>query len=137
MEQLAKNYEHRFSFTQQQVDQFAEISGDKNPIHLDESYAAKSIFKRRILHGFLVGSVFSKVFGTIYPGEGTIYLKQDMRFLAPMYTNINYTAHFHILEVFNDKRRARVKTVVKDEKDKDMIVGEAVIQHKTFEKYSL
>lgn len=59
------SFEHQFSFTQKVVDEFARITGDNNPIHINEVEAAKSIFKRRILHGFLSGSVFSKVFGTL------------------------------------------------------------------------
>ena len=70
------SYEHEFSFSQDSVKRFAEVTGDNNPIHLDSVYAATTPFKKPIMHGFLSGSIFSKVFGTIYPGEGTIYLKQ-------------------------------------------------------------
>ena len=103
-------YEHLFSFTQEDVNRFAEISGDNNPIHLDEEYAKKTIFKKRIIHGFLNGSVFSKVFGTIFPGEGTIYLEQTMSNRKPMFTNITYTAFFEILTIDRVKGRASIET---------------------------
>ena len=74
MVKLDSQFEHLFSFTQKDVEAFAKVTGDNNPVHLDESYAAKTMFKRPIMHGMLGATVFSKVFGTMFPGEGTIYL---------------------------------------------------------------
>lgn len=124
-------FEHPFSFTQEDVINFAEASGDKNPVHLDEDFAKSTIFKRRILHGFLGGSVFSKVFGTISPGYGTIYLSQSMFFYRPMYTNTNYIASFEVLEIKKDKNRARISTKIKDLEGNLIIGGEALIQHES------
>ncbi len=64
---------------------FAELSGDVNPVHLSDDFAASTIFKRRIAHGFLTGSLFSTVLGTKLPGPGCIYLSQNMKFKAPVY----------------------------------------------------
>ena len=72
-------YQTSFSFSQNDIIMFAELTGDKNPIHLDEEVAKNTIFGKRILHGFLGASIFSKVFGTIFPGEGTIYIKQNFK----------------------------------------------------------
>lgn len=130
---LGDYFEYEFSFMQEDVDNFAKASGDFNPIHLDREFAKKSIFKKRILHGFLGGSVFSKVFGTIFPGEGTIYLKQNMSFFKPMFTSENYVATFKILEVQKDKNRALVQTQVLDENKNIIINGEALIQHHAIE----
>jgi len=70
-EKLNEKDEYRltFSYSQEQVNKFAEVTGDNNPLHLDEEYAATTMFKRPIMHGFLGGSVFSKIFGTLFPGE--------------------------------------------------------------------
>lgn len=122
-------YSINFSFTQEQVVQFAEASGDKNPIHLDAEYAKTTIFKRQIIHGFLGGSIFSKVFGTIFPGNGTIYLSQNMKFMQPMYVDTIYQAHFLIKEIIPGKHRALCETRIVEASDKDVIVGEALIQH--------
>ena len=84
---IKQEFNYPFSFTQEQVLKFAESTGDNNPIHLDDEFAAKSIIEQKIVHGFLSGSVFSKIFGTIYPGVGTLYLKQSMVFISPMYIN--------------------------------------------------
>lgn len=126
---LGKIFKYDFAFTQVDVENFAEASGDFNPIHLDADYAKDTIFGRTIIHGFLAGSVFSKVFGTIFPGNGTIYLKQSMNFLKPMFTNEAYTAIFTVTEVISHKHRAMVKTEVFDSQELVTISGEALIQY--------
>ena len=128
--QLDSKFEYTFSFSQEQVIAFAEVTGDNNPIHLDEAYAKTTVFKQRILHGFLGASVFSKVFGTMFPGEGTVYLKQSMSFLRPMIADTNYKAIFTVSKVFSEKNRAIVKTEVFNDRNKAMISGEALIVHK-------
>ena len=65
-------YRHEVTYTQEGVIAFAEITGDKNPIHLDPEFAAKTPFGRPIVHGFLSASVFSKVFGMLFPGQGNL-----------------------------------------------------------------
>jgi len=129
---VGSTFDYPFRFSQQDVLKFAEATGDKNPIHLDEEYASKSIFKKRIIHGFLGGSIFSKVFGTIFPGEGTIYLKQDMAFFRPMYVDTNYTAVFTVLKIFREEGRALIKTEVLNEDRKIAISGEALIQNSIY-----
>jgi 3-hydroxybutyryl-CoA dehydratase len=124
-------YEHAFRFSQEDVITFAEATGDRNPIHLDNEYATKSIFKKRILHGFLGGSIFSKVFGTLFPGKGTIYLKQDMSFYKPMYTDVDYMAVFKVIETFPEKKRALVKTDIIDKHQNIITAGEALISHES------
>jgi acyl dehydratase len=109
-----ETYTHSFKFSQDEVNRFAEVTGDKNPVHLDAAYAAKTMFKRPIMHGMLSASLFSKVFGTLFPGEGTIYLKQSLSFLKPMYVDTDYEAVFTVKEVVGDKNRAVVETLIKD-----------------------
>lgn len=122
-------FEYSFSFSQDDVIKFAEATGDYNPIHLDTDFASKSIFKRTIIHGFLGGSVFSKVFGTMFPGEGTIYLKQDMAFYKPMFTATLYKAVFKIVDTTIEKNRATVETQIIDDDGSIIIRGEAIIKH--------
>ena len=107
-------FKQEFSFSQEQVNKFAELTGDSNPLHLDAAYAATTPFKRPIMHGMLSASLFSKVFGTLFPGEGTIYLKQSLSFLKPMYVDTNYEAFFTVKEVIKDKNRAVIETLIKD-----------------------
>lgn len=130
MIQKGETYSHEFKFTQNEVNQFAEVTGDKNPVHTDAEYAAKTMFKRPIMHGMLSASLFSKVFGTLFPGEGTIYLKQSLNFLKPMYVETDYIAEFKVLDIIADKNRAIVETVIKD-KNSGLVCtsGEATVMN--------
>lgn len=90
--------------TEDLVKLFAEVSGDNNPVHLDEEYASATPFKSRIAHGMLVGSLISKLLGTELPGEGTIYLEQNLRFLKPVYLGDEVTATVSIKELLTEKK---------------------------------
>ncbi len=130
MLQLADTYTYLFCFSQDDVAAFAQVTGDNNPLHLDADYAATTPFRQPIMHGFLGGSVFSKVFGTLFPGEGTVYLKQSMEFLRPMLVDTHYEAHFTISAIDREKHRATVSTKIVDTvTQKETLRGEAVIMH--------
>lgn len=127
-----QTYTHDFRFSQDEVTRFAEVTGDKNPVHTDADYAAKTMFKKPIMHGMLSASLFSKVFGTLFPGEGTIYLKQSLNFLKPMYVETDYVAEFIVKDVIKDKNRAIIETLIKD-KNTNLVCtsGEAVVMNVT------
>lgn len=86
---------------------FAELSGDANPIHLDESYAAGTKFGQRIAHGMLTASLVSALLGTRLPGPGAVYLSQTLTFLAPVKIGDVVTARVEVVELIADRRRAR------------------------------
>lgn len=132
---MENKFSLEFSFTQDDVISFAKISGDNNPIHLDESYASGTPFKKRIIHGFLGASVFSRIFGTKYPGEGTIYLKQDLTFRAPMYVGETYKAIIDTIEVIPARARARFRTQILDKEGKIVIDGEALVQNALYKSH--
>lgn len=125
-------YEEAFSFAQEDVNQFAELTGDKNPIHVDPEYAANTFFKRPIVHGFLAGTAFSKVFGMSFPGEGTIYLKQSMEFRRPIYPSSEYKVVMEVKETPGKNRGIIDTKIVEVESGKPVIVGEALITHKKY-----
>jgi acyl dehydratase len=121
---------YEFQFSQKDVEEFARVTGDNNPVHLNPEYAAKTMFKRPIMHGMLGASLFSKVFGTLFPGEGTIYLKQSLNFLKPMYVDTPYVAEFTVKEVIPDKNRAIIETLIKDKASGSVCTsGEALIMN--------
>jgi acyl dehydratase len=126
---VGQEYKHSFQFSQEQVNLFAEVTGDKNPLHLDDAYAAQTIFKRPIMHGMLGASIFSKVFGTLFPGEGTIYLNQSLKFLAPMFVDTDYTATFTVQLVDLEKHRVTIKTEIINPEGKATVTGEALLQN--------
>ena len=128
MIEIEQEYLHEFKFSQNEVLKFAELTGDNNPVHINETYASKTIFKRPVMHGVLGASVFSKIFGTLFPGEGTIYLSQNLNFMRPMYADTEYEAVLTVKEVLKDKHKAVIETIVKDKlTGKICTSGEATI----------
>lgn len=109
------------------VDAFARLSTDYNPLHIDEEAAQKSIFKHRVAHGMLVASLFSSVLGTHLPGEGSIYLGQDLRFVAPVFLDDTITAEVEIIELREDKKIVKLKTTAFNQDSKTVITGTATI----------
>jgi 3-hydroxybutyryl-CoA dehydratase len=93
------------TITDDDVKTFASLSGDVNPVHLDDGFAAGTIFKKRIAHGFLTGALFSTVLGTKLPGPGCIYLSQSMKFKAPVYIGDEVVATCKITAVDAEKGR--------------------------------
>jgi 3-hydroxybutyryl-CoA dehydratase len=106
---------------------FAGVSGDHNPVHLDETYAQSTMFKTRIAHGMLVGSLFSTVLGTQLPGEGTIYLGQDLKFLRPVYLDDVITAVVTVSEVMPEKNRVRLETSAVNQHGETVVTGSALV----------
>ena len=123
-------YEEEFSFSQEEVDQFAKVSGDDNPIHIDAEYAANTSFKKPIMHGFLAGSVFSRLIGTKFPGEGTVYLKQSMAFRRPMFVDVPYKAILTVTMANANRHIAQIETkIVGVEDGKAYLTGEAQVMN--------
>lgn len=116
------------TFDSDEVALFAALSLDKNPIHLDEDYAEKSMFGRRIVHGFLVGSLISAVFGTKLPGEGAIYLHQEMNFRKPVYHGDEITATVEVTDIRKDKSILYFSTICKNERGEVVIDGKAILK---------
>ena len=106
---------------------FAGITGDFNPAHVNEHYAQGTFFKTRIAHGMLTASFISTVMATLLPGPGTIYMKQDLRFLAPLYINDTVTASVEILEADVEKNRVLLKTQCKNQEGKLLVDGQALV----------
>lgn len=113
--------------TDNDIQLFAQVSGDFNPVHLDENYAAKTMFKGRIAHGGLISSLFSTVLGTQLPGEGTIYLDQNSRFIRPVYLDDTITASVEVSEIDEVKGQVKLITTATNQKGKAVVVGYAVV----------
>ncbi len=124
---VGQSYEARFAITNELVERFAEVTGDHNPIHLNEDYAAKSIFKQRVAHGMLPAGLLSGVIGCHFPGVGTIYLSQTLKFIKPVLIGDQITMRLTILEIINEKNRVRLETLLTNQKGEAVIAGEALV----------
>lgn len=114
---MTATYQH--TVTAADVQKFADISGDHNPVHLDEDFARKTRFNGRIVHGMLSASFISTVLASRLPGPGTIYLKQNLSFRAPVRIGDTVEAQVTVMDIIRDKGRILLKTVCR--------VGETVV----------
>ena len=112
------------SFSENDVDLFSKLSGDENPVHLNEEYAKTTLFGRRIVHGALASSIFSALFANKLPGAGCIYLKFENKFLRPIYLNEKVIFKVEIIDILQEKKRVIFKTVAVSN-DQECIIGMA------------
>ena len=115
------------TFSDEDVRSFAEISGDKNPVHLDDEYAAQTQFKKRLVHGMLTAGLISAVLGTELPGPGSIYLSQSINFRAPVFIGDTITAMVTVVKVREGKSIVTLETICKNQNDVVVLKGEAVL----------
>ncbi len=108
------------------IRQMAEVSGDFNPLHLDDDFAAQTMFRKPIAHGMLGASYISAVFGTRLPGPGAIYVSQTLNFRAPVYVGDQVTATVRVVELIEGKKRALFSGVCTVQ-GKTVLDGEAVL----------
>jgi 3-hydroxybutyryl-CoA dehydratase len=106
---------------------YAGITGDFNPAHIDEGYASQTFFKSRIAHGMLTAGLISAILGTRFPGPGTIYLRQELSFLAPVRIGDTITASVEVIEMHPEKNRIRLKTFCKNQEGIIVLDGEALV----------
>jgi 3-hydroxybutyryl-CoA dehydratase len=125
--EIGKIYETRIIITQEMVEHFARATGDYNPIHMDEDYARGTIFKTRVVHGMLHAGIISGIIGTHFPGAGTIYLAQTLKFLKPVFIGDEVTYRLKILEYLQKKNRLRLETVCINAKGETAVNGEALV----------
>ena len=106
---------------------YAGITGDLNPAHINEPYAADTFFKTRIAHGMLPAGFISAVIGTKLPGPGTIYVSQSLQFKAPVLFGDTITASVEVISIDSEKNRVKLKTVCNNQKGVTVLEGEALV----------
>ena len=131
MLKIGDEFRHTYSYTQADVDTYARVSGDTNPLHTDPAAGAASPFGRNIIHGFLGASVFTKIFGALWYFDGHVYMTQSMRWLKPMFVDTDYEAVVTVKEIFPEKNRILYECNVYDKATGvQTITGEALLQNK-------
>jgi 3-hydroxybutyryl-CoA dehydratase len=115
------------TITDADVQAFAEVSGDHNPLHLDEEYAANTRFGRRIAHGMLSASLISAVLANKLPGVGSVYLNQTLKFVKPVFLGDTVTARVTVIAIRDDKPIVTLETVCVNQHDETVLKGEATV----------
>jgi len=113
--------------SKEDVFKFGELTKDLNKAHFDEAYTKQTIFKKPIIHGMLLGSLFSKVFGLEYPGEGTIYCSQTLKFLKPAYPEEVLNVVITVTDILLEKNRVFFSTEIFNEQNELILTGEAML----------
>ncbi|KUG24190.1 3-hydroxybutyryl-coa dehydratase [hydrocarbon metagenome] len=106
---------------------YAGITGDFNPAHVNEAYAKNTFFKTRIAHGMLTAGLISAIIANQLPGPGTIYLKQELNFLAPVHMGDTITGRVEVIEINVEKNRVRLKTTCSNQDGVIVISGEGLV----------
>ena len=124
--QIGMKVSYSQTITDSDIKTFAGLSGDHNPVHIDEKYAENSRFKRRIAHGLMSAGFFSQLFGTKLPGPGCVYTAQSLKFLRPVYINDTVVATVEVIAKDLLRKRVWFKTYC-TVNNKIVIDGEAEI----------
>jgi 3-hydroxybutyryl-CoA dehydratase len=110
-------------FTEADLQRFIEITGDVNPLHVDDQFAAATQFGRRVLHGMLTASIFSTMVGMLLPGIGAIYRSQTLKFLLPVYLDETVTAHFIVHSIDRARHRLEIDAWIENQAGEHVIEG--------------
>ena len=122
---------------QADIHAFADVTGDHNPVHVDEAFAQTTRFGRTIAHGMLSASLISAVLANKLPGAGSVYLGQTLQFVAPVFPGDEITARVTVKEIREDKPIVKLETVCINQRDEVVIRGEAtVLVHRLHRKES-
>ncbi len=124
---IGEHAQRSLAVTEDLVAAFAEVSGDQNPVHMDEEYAAKTRFGRRIAHGMIAGALISAALANDLPGPGTVYLTQQLKFHAPVFLGDVITATVEIVEWEPVKRLAALSTTCSNQDGTVVVSGEATV----------
>jgi len=112
---------------QSDIDAFASVTGDRNPVHVDEEFAKSTRFGKRIAHGMLTASLISAVLANKLPGEGSVYLGQTLQFVAPVFPGDEITARVTVKEIREDKPIVKLETICMNQRGEVVIRGEATV----------
>lgn len=117
----------RVTVTDKMIRDFAELSGDKNPVHLDDAFAKTTRFGRRIAHGMITGALISRALATELPGPGAVYLTQSLKFTAPVFVDEEITIELTVLNIREEKGFLTIETKALKADGKPAATGEALV----------
>lgn len=121
MIKLHDTFSYTTVFTQEDVETFATLSGDRNPMHVDPEFAKKGEFGRQIVQGMLILCAFSKVYGTQFPGPDSLFISQEVTFLKPVFVGEEYTIKFECVAIDGQRSIGTIASVLKDKEGSDLL----------------
>lgn len=124
---VGQRAEFRKTFTDEDIEHFVAITGDENPLHVDDEFAARTFFGRRITHGMLTASILSTMVGMLLPGRGAIYRSQTLEFRRPVYVGETVIAIFEITAIDRESSTIEIDSRIVNEKDAVVIDGRCVV----------
>ena len=124
---IAQSEEFQIIVTETMIDEFAEISGDFNPIHTNQEFAKGTRFKNKIAHGMLLASFFSRIVGMYLPGENSTYMSQSVQFVKPCFPGDKITVQGEITDKSESTRIITLKTNIFNDLDECLVSGEAKV----------
>ena len=129
LEEIEIGQKRKFSvkINESLVNEFAKISGDYNPLHMDEQYAKSTKFGKRVCHGMLLGSFFSKMVGMYLPGKNALYFSQTLNFKLPCFINDEVAVEAEVLEKSLSSRMLTIKTAIYNQDGKCLVDGIAKV----------
>lgn len=125
--ELGQTAEYIRTITEADIEKFADVSGDHNPVHMDEEFAKTTLFKSRIAHGLLSASFISTILASKLPGPGTIYLSQELKFLRPVHIGDKIIVEVKVLEKDSERKRIILSTICTNQDGKKVIDGKATV----------
>ena len=125
---LNQKISHSLKITDELVKEFAKFSGDRNPLHISDEYAKKNFFKERVAHGFLISTFLSAIYANSLPGEGTILLEQNLKFVNPVFLNEEVTYNLKIIKIFPSKKILKIQVRCLTNR-KEVVNGVASFMH--------
>ncbi|MBL77098.1 MAG: enoyl-CoA hydratase [Chloroflexi bacterium] len=124
---IGQKAEFTETITESMIQEFAKLSGDYNPHHIDEEYAKKTKYEKRICHGMLLASLFSKLTAMYLPGQGSLYISQTLNFVSPAFIDDIVTASGEITKISSSTGIIRVKTEITNMNNNLLVSGEAKV----------
>ncbi|MBL7213840.1 MAG: MaoC family dehydratase [Desulfobacteraceae bacterium] len=129
---VGQTYEQSFSVTAELIEDFARVTAENNPIHLDDKFARETIFGKRVAQGMLQAGLLSGVLGTHFPGMGTIYLSQTLKFIKPVFIDDEITLCLKVLEIIEKKNRVLLESIFTNQNGETVLTGEAMVMPRVY-----
>ena len=124
---IGESAEFTKTISESDVYLYAGVTGDLNPAHINEEYAKNTFFKTRIAHGLLSAGLISTVLGNELPGPGSVYIRQELNFLAPVHMGDTVTARAEVIEILSEENRVKLKTTCINQNGVTVLDGEAIV----------